>query len=63
MVEWALREVGIEEWIIRVVMAMYENDKCCQDQCCEAFNVKFGAHQGCFKGKRRFGKKKFFFLL
>ena len=25
--KWALRQVGIEEWLIRVVMSMYENAK------------------------------------
>ena len=49
VVDWALRKVGVEEWIIKVVMAMYEN--------CESavningtigkpFSVKVGVHQG-----------------
>lgn len=49
VVEWTLRKVGIEEWIIRVATAMYENVKSAVNingTIGEAFNVKVGVHQG-----------------
>ena len=49
VVEWALRKVGVEEWIIWVVMAMYKNARSAVNIngiIGEAFNVKVGVHQG-----------------
>ena len=49
VVKWALRQVGIEEWVIQVVMSMYENAKSAVNingTTGEAFSVKVGVHQG-----------------
>ena len=44
-----MRRVGVEEWVIRVVKAMYENPKSCvrvDGQFSDKFNIKAGVHQG-----------------
>ena len=49
VVTWALRKVGLEEWIIRVVKAMYENAKSTVNingTIGDPFPVKVGVHQG-----------------
>ena len=49
VVTWALRKVGLEEWIIRVVKAMYENAKRAVNingTIGDPFPVKVGVHQG-----------------
>ena len=49
VVTWALRKVGLEEWIIRVVKAMYENAKSAiniNGTTGDPFPVKVGVHQG-----------------
>ena len=49
VVTWALRKVGLEEWIIRVVKAMYKNAKSTVNINCtigDPFPVKVGVHQG-----------------
>ena len=49
VVKWELRQVGIEEWLIRVVMSMYENVKSdvnIDGTTGEGFNVNVGVHQG-----------------
>ena len=49
VVKWALRKVGVEEWIIQVVMSMYENAKSAVNingTIGKAFPVKVGVHQG-----------------
>ena len=41
--------VGVEEWVKRVVKAMYENTKSCvrvNSQFSDEFNIKVGVHQG-----------------
>ena len=46
---WAMRRVGVEEWVIRAVKAMYENAKSCvhvNGQFSDEFNIKVGVHQG-----------------
>ena len=46
---WALRKVGLEEWIIQVVKAMYENAKSTVNingTIGDSFPVKVGVHQG-----------------
>ena len=43
-----MRRVGVEEWVIRAVKAMYENDKSCvrvNGQFSDEFNIKVGVHQ------------------
>ena len=27
VVEWAMRKLGVEEWLVRAVMAMYKHDR------------------------------------
>ncbi len=49
VVTWALRKLGVEEWLIRVVIAMYE--RACmavrtKDGNSGEFEVKVGVHQG-----------------
>ena len=49
VVTWALRKVGLEEWIIQVVKAMYENAESTiniNGTIGDTFRLKFGVHQG-----------------
>ena len=46
---WAMRRVGVEEWVIRAVKAMYENANSClrvNGQFSDELNIKVGVHQG-----------------
>ena len=46
---WALRKVGVDEWIVKVVTAMYENARSrvrVNDAYSNNVNVKVGVHQG-----------------
>ncbi|XP_048759426.2 uncharacterized protein LOC125668999 [Ostrea edulis] len=46
---WALRKLGVEEWIVRLVQGVYANARTCVrigDGYSEEFAVKFGVHQG-----------------
>ena len=46
---WAMRYLGVEEWAVRAVQAMYEGAKSCvrvNGQYSEQFSVKVGVHQG-----------------
>jgi len=46
---WALREVGVEEWLVRVIQSMYEGVTTAvrvDDGESESFEVKVGVHQG-----------------
>ena len=46
---WAMRKLGIDEWIIQLVQAMYceVKSKVCVDNCFSgSFNVNVGVHQG-----------------
>ena len=42
---WALRRLGVDEWIVRLVQGMYSNARShvCDS---EEFEVKAGVHQG-----------------
>ena len=45
----AMKIVGVEEWVIRAVKAIYENAKSCvrvNGQFSDEFNIKVGVHQG-----------------
>ena len=49
VVWWALRKLGVEEWLVRVIMTMYEGVTTAvklNDGESEAFDVKVGLHQG-----------------
>ena len=46
---WAMRKLGIEEWIVKFVQAMYTNTKSkvrVNDSYTGEFDVKVGVHQG-----------------
>ena len=46
---WAMRKLGIEEWLVRVVQSMYENVSSrvrVGESYSDAFGVKVGVHQG-----------------
>ena len=46
---WALRKLGIEEWLVRLIQSMYENARsraCVGCNLSEEFSVKVGVHQG-----------------
>ena len=46
---WAMRSLGVEEWAVRAVQAMYDGARSCvrvNGQCSEKFGVKVGVHQG-----------------
>ena len=45
---WAMRKLGVEEWIVRMVQGMYANAQSCVhvgEGYSEDFEVKVGAHQ------------------
>ena len=46
---WALRKLGVEEWIVQLVQGMYANARSrvrVGEGCSEEFEVKVGVHQG-----------------
>ena len=46
---WALRKLGVEEWIVRLIQGMYANARSCVrvgEGCSDEFQVKVGVHQG-----------------
>jgi len=46
---WALRKVGVDEWLVKAVMAMYEGAQTVvgtTEGDSKTFNVKVGLHQG-----------------
>ena len=46
---WSMRKLGIDEWLVKLVQAMYANAKSqvrVGDQYSEAFDVGVGVHQG-----------------
>ena len=46
---WALRRLGVEEWIVRLVQGMYANARsrvCVGEGFSKEFEVKVGVHQG-----------------
>ena len=53
MVRWALRKLGVDEWLIRTVMALY-TEACTVVRTdagqSESFEVKVGLHQGSVHG-------------
>ena len=50
VVEWAMRKLGVEEWLVRAVMAMYKHDRTrvrsYDGLVSEWFCVNVGVHQG-----------------
>ena len=49
VVRWALRQSGVEEWLVKAVMAMYEKARTVvwtKHGCSEEFEVKVRVHQG-----------------
>ena len=46
---WALRKAGVDEWLVKAVMAMYEGAQTVvrtTEGDSKAFNVRVGLHQG-----------------
>ncbi len=46
---WAMRRLGVEEWLISVVRSLYENARSCvsvNSSYSDTFAVKVGVHQG-----------------
>ena len=44
---WALRKLGVEEWIVQLLQGMYANAQsrvCVGEGYSEEFEVKFGVH-------------------
>ena len=49
VVWWAIRKLGVEEWLVRVVKSLYENARSrvrVNDTFSDEFEVKVGVHQG-----------------
>ena len=49
VVQWSMRKLRVEDWSVRVVMAMYDGPKTCvrvNEVQSEDFEVKVGVHQG-----------------
>ena len=49
VVWWALRHLGVEEWLVTVIRAMYEGATTAvkmKDEESDGFEVKVGVHQG-----------------
>ena len=50
VVEWAMRKLGVEEWLVRAVMTMYEHARTrirsYDRSVSEWFGVNVGVHQG-----------------
>ena len=46
---WAMRKLGVDEWLVKLVQAMYTNARCrvrVGDSYSDDFSVKVGVHQG-----------------
>lgn len=49
VVQWSLRKLGVDEWIVREIMAMYRGSRaavCVGGENSEEFEVTVGVHQG-----------------
>ena len=49
VVRWALRQLGVDKWLVQVVMMMYERARTVvktKQGCSTEFEVKVGVHQG-----------------
>ena len=49
VVRWALRQLGVEEWLVQTVMVMYEKARTTvrtKQGSSEEFEVNVGVHQG-----------------
>ena len=49
VVRWTLRQLGVDEWLVQVVMMMYERARTVvrtKQGCSTEFEVKVGVHQG-----------------
>ena len=55
VVEWAMRKLGVEEWLVRAVMAMYKHARTrirsYDGSVSEWFGVNVGVHQGLFSAE------------
>ena len=49
LVEWGMRKLGVDEWLVRVIMNMYDGSRMCvrvDGVESEEFTVGVGVHQG-----------------
>ena len=49
VVWWAMRKLGVDEWLVKIVWSMYTNARSrvrVDDSLSEEFSVKVGVHQG-----------------
>jgi len=49
VISWAMRKLGVEEWLVSAVMSMYSGAKTVVTTVCgnsKGFEVKVGMHQG-----------------
>ena len=49
VISWAMRKLGVEEWLVSAVMSMYSGAKTVVRTVCgnsKSFEVKVGMHQG-----------------
>ena len=49
VLRWALRQLGVEEWLVQTVMVIYEKTRTTvrtKQGSSEEFEVKVGVHQG-----------------
>ena len=46
VVEWTMRKLGVEEWLVRAVMVMYKHARTRIRSVSEWFGVNVGVHQG-----------------
>ena len=50
VVEWAMRKLGVEEWLVRAVMAMYKHARTRVRSYGESVSEWFGVNVGVHKG-------------
>jgi len=49
MIRWAMRKLGVEEWLVSAIVSMYTGAKTVVRTAygnCNGFEVKIGMHQG-----------------
>ena len=55
---WALRTVGVDEWIVRVIQSMHDGSTskiCVNELCSDNISFKVGVHQGSLLSPLLFG--------
>ena len=57
---WALKKLGVDEWIVRLVQRMYaiaRSHVLVSEGYSEEFEVKVEVHQGSVMGEKQWGRK------